>query len=69
MPGEMLGSTFYPLHANHVRALELRFGAEFGAGHTPFRIRSVTREPAEAVRAFYDYYDAQPQLVEFNLES
>jgi hypothetical protein len=67
MPGEVLGSTFYPLHANHIRALELRFGEEFEAGRAAFRIRSVSHEPAEAVRGFYDYYDAKPQLVEFNL--
>lgn len=68
MPGEVLGSTFYPLHANHVRALELRFGEELGAGRTPFRIRGTSYEPAQAVQAFFDYYAAHPQLVEVNLE-
>lgn len=66
MPGEVLESTFYPLHANHVRALGLRFGAELGAGRTPFRIRGVLHEPPVAVRMFYDYYDERPQLVEIN---
>lgn len=68
MPGEVLGSTFYPLHANHVRALDLRFGVEVGAGTTPFRIRGESYEPADAVNAFYSYYDAHAQLVELNLE-
>lgn len=64
---EVLGSTLYPLHANHVRALGLEFGAECGAGYAPFTIRGVTYEPPQAVRSFFDYYDAHPQLVEFNL--
>ena len=68
MPGEVLGSTFYPLHANHVRTLELRFGEELGAGRTPFRIRGTSYEPAQAVQAFYEYYGAHPQLVELNLD-
>jgi hypothetical protein len=67
MPGEVLGSTFYPLHANHVRALGLRFGDELGAGRTPFRIRGDSYEPARAVQMFYDYYDEWPELVELNL--
>lgn len=67
MPGEMLGPTFYPLHANHVRALELRFGAQVRAGNTPFKIRGTTYEPTQAVQAFFDYYAAHPRLVEVNL--
>ncbi|HST56310.1 MAG TPA: WcbI family polysaccharide biosynthesis putative acetyltransferase [Solirubrobacteraceae bacterium] len=68
-PGELLGSTFYPLHANHVRALELepQLAARFAAGATPFKIRGETYEPAQAVQAFFDYYAAHPQLVELNL--
>ncbi len=66
MPGEVLGSTFYPLHANHVRALGLRFGAEVVAGRIPFRIRGESYEPADAVRTFYDYYAAHPDLVAIN---
>ncbi len=66
---EVLGSTFYPLHANHVRALELKFGAQHGAGRTPYKIRGVTYEPHEAVQAFFDYYVANPQLVKLNLQS
>jgi hypothetical protein len=68
MPGEVLGSTFYPLHANHVRALELRFGEELGAGRTPFRMRGTSYEPPQAVQAFYKYYDGHPRLVEVNLD-
>jgi hypothetical protein len=41
IPDELLGPTFYPLHANHVRALELRFGAEVSAGRTPFKIAVI----------------------------
>jgi hypothetical protein len=69
MPGEVLGSTFYPLHASHVRALGLRFGEEVGAGRTPFRIRGTSYEPAQAVQLFYKYYDTHPRLVELNLDS
>ncbi len=68
IPGELLGPTFYPLHANHVRALELRFGAEVTAGRTPFKIRGVEYEPEQAVQAFFDYYAAHPELVELNLQ-
>ncbi len=68
MPGELLGPTFYPLHANHVRALELRFGEQVSAGQVPFKIRGVTYEPAQAMQAFFDYYAMHPQLVELNLE-
>lgn len=41
LTSEVLGSTFYPLHANHVHALGLSFGAKCGAGYTPFKIRDV----------------------------
>jgi hypothetical protein len=68
IPDEVLGSTFYPLHANHVRALELGFGAECGAGSAPFRIRGVTYDPQQAVQGFFDYYSVHPQLVEINLD-
>ncbi|HEY7829698.1 MAG TPA: WcbI family polysaccharide biosynthesis putative acetyltransferase [Solirubrobacteraceae bacterium] len=69
LPGEPLGSTFYPLHANHVRALELRFGAELTAAGTPFKIRGVEYAPAQAVGLFFDYYAEHPELVEINFES
>jgi hypothetical protein len=69
IPDEVLGSTFYPLHANHMRALGLRFGPKFRAGNLPFKIREVTYEPAEAVQAFFNYYAAHPELVVLNLES
>jgi hypothetical protein len=68
MPGEVLGSTFYPLHANHVRALGLKFGVELVAGIAPFKIRGVTYEPAEAVQEFFDYYETHPDLVDPNLD-
>ncbi len=67
IPGEILGSTFYPLHANHANVLELRFGEQFVAGSIPFKIRGVVYEPAQAVQMFFDYYDAHPELVELNL--
>jgi hypothetical protein len=67
IPGEILGPTFYPLHANHVRALELRFGSTLTAGSAPFKIRGITYEPAQAVQAFFDYYAIHPPLVELNL--
>ncbi|HKG40061.1 MAG TPA: WcbI family polysaccharide biosynthesis putative acetyltransferase [Conexibacter sp.] len=65
-PDDLLGSTFYPLHANHVRALGLRFGAKVEAGRASFRIRGVVHEAPEAVAAFYDYYDAHPELAALN---
>ncbi|HEY2141445.1 MAG TPA: WcbI family polysaccharide biosynthesis putative acetyltransferase [Solirubrobacteraceae bacterium] len=68
IPSEVLGSTFYPLHANHVRALELRFGSRSEADGTQFRIRGITYDGPQAVRAFFDYYDSNPQLVELNLD-
>ena len=68
MPGDVLGSTFYPIHANHVRALKLGFDAKFGAGSTPFRIRDVDYEPTEAIQAFFDYYAAHSELVGRNLD-
>jgi hypothetical protein len=66
IPDDVLGSTFYPLHANDVRSLGLRFGAEFSAGVAPFKIRGVIHDPGEAVRAFFDYYAAYPHLVALN---
>jgi hypothetical protein len=68
VPDEVLGPTFYPLHANHVRALELGFGTKFRAGNTPFKIRGMTYEPSEAVQAFFAYYAAHPHLLELNLD-
>jgi hypothetical protein len=68
IPDEVLGSTFYPLHANDVRALGLGFGAELGAGNAPFKIRGVTYGLPEAVQAFFDYYAAHPQLVALNTD-
>jgi hypothetical protein len=68
LPGEILGSTFYPLHANHARALGLEFAAAHAAGRARFRIRGESCEAPEAVRAFFDYYAGRPDLVELNLE-
>lgn len=69
IPDQILGPTFYPLHANHVRALGLSFGEKLAAGRTPFRIRGVSYEPAEAVQMFFDYYAVHVDLVEFNVVS
>jgi Polysaccharide biosynthesis enzyme WcbI len=66
MPGEVLGSTFYPLHINHVRSLGLEFGAELGAGTTPFRIRGSSHDAADAVQMFFAYYDSHRELVKLN---
>jgi hypothetical protein len=63
----VLGLTFYPLHANHVRALGLAFGAQHVFGSTPFKIRGAVYEPAAAVQAFFAYYAEHPQLMELNL--
>ena len=51
-PDDLLGSTFYPLHASHVRALGLRFGAHCAAGAVPFKIRGVAHEAPAAVERF-----------------
>ena len=67
-PEDLLGSTFYPLHASHVRALGLHFGATHGAGATPFKIRGAVHDAEAAVELFYGYYAEHPQLVELNLE-
>jgi Polysaccharide biosynthesis enzyme WcbI len=67
IPDEILGLTFYPLHANHVRALELGFGDEVAAGRVPFRIRGANYEPEAAVQAFFAYYQVHPDLVEVNV--
>ncbi len=68
IPDEILGPTFYPLHANHVRALELEFGSGLIAGGSPFRIRGVTYDTPRAVQAFFEYYETHPDLVGFNLD-
>ncbi len=69
MPGEVLGWTFYPLHPNHVQALDLSFGADVIWGLTEFKIRGVAYESSDAVQAFFTYYAAHPELVDLNLES
>jgi hypothetical protein len=68
VPNEVLGSTFYPLHANHTRALGLTFGSEFQAGNAPFKIRDVTYQPQDAIGAFFQYYEENPQLVSLNAD-
>jgi hypothetical protein len=67
LPSEILGSTFYPLHANHVRTLGLEFGSSCVAGRTPFKIRGATYSSSQAVAAFFEYYASHPHLVELNL--
>jgi hypothetical protein len=64
---EILGPTFYPLHPNHARALGLKFGADLTICNTPFRIRGITYPVTDAVRACFDYYIANPNLVGLNL--
>jgi hypothetical protein len=66
LPGEILGSTFYPLHANHVQALGLSFADDVSAGAAPFRIRGLEHSAPSAVQQFFAYYDAHPELVELN---
>jgi Polysaccharide biosynthesis enzyme WcbI len=66
-PREILGQTFYPLHANHARALKLEFGRGVVAGSSPYRIGGRTLTPLEAVQAFFDYYESNPRVVESNL--
>jgi len=68
VPDGMLGSNFYPLHANHARALALRFADAGAFARTPFTIRGVAYEPIDAVQAFFDYYAANGDLVELNLD-
>ncbi len=67
MPGEVLGWTFYPLHPNHVRALGLKFGTDIMSGRAQFMIRGVAYDAPDAVRAFFAYYAAHPDLVGLNL--
>lgn len=69
IPDEILGSTFYPLHPNHVRALDLKFGDEFVAGRAPFKIRGVSYQSTQAVEAFFEYYALHPKFVELNFEA
>jgi hypothetical protein len=70
IPNQMLDSTFYPLHANHVRALGLTFGATVEAGRIPFRVRGTEYEAGDAVRMFFDYYRGLDHgLVEANAAS
>jgi hypothetical protein len=59
---ERLGATFYPIHANHHRALGLEFV-------TPeaYKIRGATFEPRRAVKSFFNYYKANPHLVALNV--
>ncbi len=69
VPDDMLGANFYPLHANHARALALRFADERAFARIPFTIRGVAYEPIDAVQAFFDYYAANRDLVEINLDA
>jgi hypothetical protein len=65
--GELLGGSFLPLHANHVRTLGLEFGSQHTAGNAEYRLRGVTVKPVAAVRAYYEYYASNQDLVELNL--
>ena len=66
---DLLSSTFYPLHANHVKQLGLEFGEGICAdGENPFRIRGAQFSPLEAVSRFFEYYRSHRELVEINLE-
>jgi hypothetical protein len=58
---ERLCATFYPIHANHHRALGLQFV-------TPdtYKIRGASYDPRRAVKAFFSYYKAHPELVSLN---
>lgn len=68
MPGEVLGVTFFPLHANHARALGLTFAAGCEAGRIPFRLRDVEYEAQDAVAKYFDYYAGHDELVRLNLD-
>jgi Polysaccharide biosynthesis enzyme WcbI len=59
---EPLGTTFYPIHGNHHRALGLQF-----ASSGSYRIRGATLEPRRAIKAFFNYYKANPHLVALNV--
>lgn len=63
---EILGSTFYPLHVNHARALQLTFASSLTTGHCAFRIRGAEHGYETALRQFFDYYRNHPDLVELN---
>jgi hypothetical protein len=62
---EILGPTFYPIHANDARALQLRFPASDAA----FKIRGRSYDAPAAVGEFFKYYGDHPELVELNQES
>jgi hypothetical protein len=65
---EILGSTFYPLHANHARALRLGFAGSLTAGNCSFRIRGEECGYEAALEQFFRYYRDHPDLVELNLD-
>jgi hypothetical protein len=63
IPPDVLGSTFYPLHANHVRALGLSFGSSYAAGAIPFRVRGREVPPRQAIEFFFDNPRPNPRVV------
>lgn len=64
---EILGHTFFPLHANHARALMLELD-QLIAGRARYRIDGRILEPVDAIRAFFNYYEANRRVVEFNVQ-
>ena len=67
LPDQVLGSTFYPLHSNHARALDLAFGSQ--AEDPRFRIRGVSYQAVDVVEMFFDYYAEHPDLVALNRDA
>lgn len=65
---EILGETFFPLHASHARALGLEIRNELVAGRGRYRIRGRTLKPIDVVQAYFDYYKAHPDVVRQNVQ-
>jgi hypothetical protein len=78
---EVLGQTFFPLHANHARALRLELGSELVAGGARneggardeggarYRIGGRKLAPVDAIRAYFNYYEANPEIVRVNIDA
>jgi hypothetical protein len=62
---DLLGRTFYPLHANHSRALGLQLERRV-AGNCPYIFRGAKMDPIKAVQWFFNYYGVNRELVELN---
>jgi Polysaccharide biosynthesis enzyme WcbI len=65
---EILGETFYPLHANHACALRLEFAERLVAGSCDYKLGGRELKPEDAVGAFFDYYKRNKRVVELNLQ-